>query len=308
MPVDPAIQFFLDAVAARSAEAGPPADPLAAARAGVHAMFGSQSAPEVPFVERAVPGPVGDIPIRVYDTGTPGPKPVFVFFHGGGFISGSPASHDASTRRLAVAADCVVVSVDYRLAPEHPFPAGVEDCQAVLEWVAAHAASIGGDPSRLAIGGDSAGGNLAAVVAVMNRDRGGPAVALQALVYPVIDPACDSATMVANAEGFMLTSASMRWMWSMYATPEQQQSPYANPMRSPSLAGLPPAVVITAEYDPLCAEGETYAAALTAAGVPTTLRRFDGMIHGFFSLYDLTPAAAESVEVVAGALRTAWGR
>jgi len=235
------------------------------------------------------------------------PLPVLVLFHGGGFIAGSPDSHDGGARELCALAQAIVVSVDYRLAPENRFPAAAEDCHAALLWAAAHAAELGGDATRLAITGDSAGGNLAAAVALMNRDRGGPALALQVLVYPVIDPACATPSARANGEGYLLTTASMKWMWSLYVNgADDYANPYAAPIAAASLAGLPPALVITAEFDPLRDEGEAYGRALEAAGVPTTISRYDGMIHGFASCFDITPRAREAAGEVARALQAAW--
>jgi acetyl esterase len=311
MPLDPSFRSLLDALAARAA--GPPAaDPVAAARGGLAAMFTHAAAPAVAAVDRMIPGPTADIPVRIYTPdGDSGPDgwPVIVLFHGGGFIAGDPDSHDGGARELCAQAEAIVVSVDYRLAPEHKFPAAADDCLAALWWAAEHAGEFGGDRSRLAITGDSAGGNLAAAVARMNRDRGGPPLALQGLVYPVIDPACDSPSAKANAEGYLLTTASMKWMWSLYVNgADDYANPYAAPVAAASLAGLPPALIITAEFDPLRDEGEAYGRALEAAGVPVTISRYDGMIHGFASCFDITPRAREAAGELAGALRSAWAR
>ncbi len=277
-------------------------------------MFTHAAAPAVAVVDRTIPGHDGgaEIPVRIYTPdgdGGPAGWPVVVMYHGGGFIAGSPDSHDGGARELCAQAEAIVVSVDYRLAPEHKFPAAAEDCHAALRWAAAHARELGGDPTRLAITGDSAGGNLAAAVALMNRDRGGPPIALQALVYPVIDPACDSPSAVANREGYLLTTASMQWMWSEYVNgADDHANPYAAPVAAASLAGLPPALIITAEFDPLRDEGEAYGRALAAAGVPVTISRYDGMIHGFASCFDITPRARDAAGEVAEALRSAWAR
>jgi acetyl esterase len=311
MPLDPSFRPVLDAIAQRGAVA-PGDDPVAAARAGIGAMFTHANAPAVQAVDRTIPGPVGfggEIPVRIYtpDNPTGAALPIVVLFHGGGFIAGSPDSHDGGTRELCAQAGAIVVSVDYRLAPEHKFPAAAEDCHAALLWAAEHAAELGGDATRLAITGDSAGGNLAAAVALMNRDRGGPPLALQALVYPVIDPACATPSAVANGEGYLLTTASMKWMWSLYVNgAEDYANPYAAPVAAASLAGLPPALVITAEFDPLRDEGEAYGRALEAAGVPVTITRYDGMIHGFASCFDITPRAGEATGEIARALKAAW--
>jgi acetyl esterase len=273
-------------------------------------LFTHANAPAVRVDDRFIEGPEGgaEIPVRIYTPDGDGEAfPILVLFHGGGFIAGSPDSHDGGARELCAQARAIVVSVDYRLAPEHKFPAAAEDCYAALLWAAAHGAEFGGDPTRLAITGDSAGGNLAAAVALMNRDRGGPPLALQVLVYPVIDPACATPSAIANSEGYLLTTASMKWMWSLYVNGDDDYAnPYAAPIAADDLAGLPPALVITAEFDPLRDEGEAYGRALEAAGVPVTISRYDGMIHGFASCFDITPRAGEAAGEVARALRNAW--
>jgi len=315
MPLDPCFRPLLDAMAARAAAGGAVADPIAAARGGVGAMFTHAAAPSVAVLDRTIPGPGGELPVRIYrpepsadsSAGAAASLPIVVLFHGGGFIAGSPDSHDGGTRELCAQAGAIVISVDYRLAPEHKFPAAAEDCHAAVLWAAAHAGELGGDATRLAITGDSAGGNLAAAVALMNRDRGGPPLALQALVYPVTDPACATPSATANGEGYMLTTASMRWMWSLYVNgPDDYANPYAAPVAASSLAGLPPALIITAEFDPLRDEGEAYGQALAAAGVPVTISRYNGMIHGFASCHDITPRANEAVGEIARALHSAW--
>jgi acetyl esterase len=310
VPVDPAFAPVLDAISAMPPPP-PDSDPVASARAATGAMFVHPSPPDVAVEDRTVPGLDGapDVPIRVYrPRSLSAPAGVLVYFHGGGFIAGSVESHDGTVRELAEGAGCVAVSVEYRLAPEHPYPAPLDDCIAALRWVAAHAAEIGGDPTRLAIGGDSAGGNLAAAVALRNRDEGGPALALQLLVYPVIDVACSTPSMTSNGTGYMLTADSMRWMWSTYLGGEDRSSdPYACPAAAADLRGLPPAYVVTAEFDPLRDEGEAYAAALRAAGVPTEQVRYDGQIHGFFSMYALAPQSKVATEAAGAALRAALG-
>ena len=202
-----------------------------------------------------------------------------------------------------------MVAMEYRLAPEHQFPAAPEDCYAATQWVAAHATAIGGDPTRLALGGDSAGGNLTAVVAQMVRDLGGPALCYQLLVYPVTDHNYDTASYRANAEGYLLTRDAMVWFWNHYLrSPADGSNPMASPLRADNLRGLPPAMVITAEFDPLRDEGEAYAARLQEAGVPVTLKRYDGMIHGFFCLGTVLEQGKQAIEDAAAALRTAFAR
>jgi len=264
--------------------------------------------PEVAMVkDLEVPGPGGPIPLRVYRPSQQADLPVLVYLHGGGWTICSIETHDPTCRELANGAGCVVVSVEYRLAPEHRFPAAPEDCYAALGWVARHAASLGGDPARIAMGGDSAGGNLTAAVSLMARDRGGPRLVHQLLVYPVTDHAFDTDSYRENAEGWLLTRETMQSFWGHYLGREEDgRHPYASPLRAPDLAGLPPAHVITAEYDPLRDEGEAYARRLAAAGVPVVQRRYDGMIHGFFGFTELIDRAREAVADAARELRRAF--
>jgi acetyl esterase len=280
------------------------------ARAAILALTGAAGPPEeVAKVEnRGVPGPQGDIPVRIYTPAGRAPFPLLVYFHGGGWVIGSIESHDGICRQLANAAGCVVVSVDYRLAPEHPFPAAAEDAYAATRWVAANAASLGGDPRHLAVGGDSAGGNLSAVVALMARDRGGPPLVFQLLVYPVTDdPSAGHASYRENAEGYFLTSDVMHWFWNHYCGSGADPSDaYLCPLRARDVGRLPPAFVITAEFDPLRDEGEKYAARLGEAGVRVELKRYPGMIHGFFGMGAFLTQAREATKDTAAALRAAF--
>jgi acetyl esterase len=229
---------------------------------------------------------------------------VLVYFHGGGWVLGGLETHDGVCRGLANGAACVVVSVDYRLAPENKFPAAAEDCYAAAAWVAKHAPVIGGDPRRIAVGGDSAGGNLSAVVALMAGDRQGPELSLQLLVYPVTDSACDTPSYRENAEGYLLTRDAMAWFWNHYVRDDRDRiNPHAAPLRAGNVAGTPPALVITAEFDPLRDEGEAYARRLEAAGVPVTLTRYDGMIHGFFGMTMVMDKARAAMHEATMALR-----
>jgi acetyl esterase len=303
MPVSPEVQTILDLLPKDSPglEAFAPAE----ARALYREMALLTAPPRRDAEQRNIPGPAGEMAVRVY---RPGGTPVgtLVWFHGGGFVIGDLDTAERAAASLADASGSVVVSVDYRLAPEHPFPAAAEDCYAALCWVADNAARLGGSADRVAVGGDSAGGNLAAVTALMARDRGGPAVTFQLLVYPVIDAAMDSPSYQANAEGYLLTARTMRWFWQCYLrSPGDVSSPLASPIRAVDLSGLAPALVITAEYDPLRDEGEAYGARLAAAGVPTTVSRYDGQIHGFFAQAEYGtggPAAlAEAAEALAHA-------
>jgi acetyl esterase len=208
---------------------------------------------------------------------------------------------------MAKAADCVVVSVDYRLAPEDRFPRAVEDCFAALTWAVEVAESLGADSARVSVGGDSAGGNMAAVVALMARDRGGPTISSQLLIYPVIDIDFETRSYVDNATGYLLTKPMMQWFWDLYLEDESHaRAPYACPINASDLSDLAPAIVLTAQYDPLRDEGERYAAALAAAGVATTQRRYDGMVHGFFAMTAILDRAREAVAFAASELNAHW--
>ena len=247
--------------------------------------------------------------MRIYTPQGSGPFPVLVYFHGGGWVIGNVDTHDPTCRTLTNAAGCVVVSVDYRLAPEHKFPAAVDDCYAATQWVAANAAAINGDSSRIAIGGDSAGGNLTAVVAIEARDKGGPPLVFQLLVYPVTDYSFSTPSYRDNGDGYLLTKDSMVWFWDHYLRSEADGQDYrASPLRASDLTGLPPALVITAEYDPLRDEGEAYAARLQEAGVSVTCTRYDGMIHGFYGLTAVVDQARKAVEESVAALRASFAR
>jgi acetyl esterase len=232
--------------------------------------------------DRLLPGPYGDIPVRIYHPEHRGSVPMLVYFHGGGWVVGNLVTVDAFCRSITNLAPCAVVSVNYRHAPEHKFPIPVEDAYAATHWVATHAGALSGDAARLAVGGTSAGGTQAAVVALMARDRGGPPIACQLLIVPVIDHNFETASYRENAEGYGLTAEAMRWYWQHYLPRETDGAhPYASPIRTSSLRGLPPSIVVTAELDPLRDEGEAYAARLRAEGVPVVARRYDGMIHGY---------------------------
>jgi acetyl esterase len=223
------------------------------------------------------------VPARVYRPAADEVLPTVVYVHGGGWVVGSVQSYDASCRALAARTPAVVVSVDYRLAPEHPFPAAVDDAWKAMQWVAEHAAELGADPQRLVVAGDSAGGNLAAVVALRARDAGVP-LALQVLIYPVIDADLDSSGYARLGQGLNLTRAKMAWYWSCYLGGADGANPDASPLRARDLAGVAPALVLTAEFDPLVDEGAAYARRLRESGVSTTLTQYDGQIHGFLRL------------------------
>ncbi|WP_158436368.1 alpha/beta hydrolase [Nocardia nova] len=248
-----------------------------------------------------------DIPVRVYTPhGGSGPLPVIMFCHGGGFVICSIDSHDQFCREMANSAAAVVVSVEYRRAPEHRFPAAAEDAYAVLCWIAGAAGDFGGDPARIAVAGDSAGGNLAAVAALMARDRSGPAVTAQVLMYPMLDPTRSSASYRDNAQGYFVTDDHLRWYWDQYLGEGDGADPYAAPLLADP-SNLPPAHIATAEFDPLRDEGEEYGQRLATAGVPVEVHRYDGMFHGFMTMGDALPETAVANERAFAALRRAFG-
>jgi len=314
MPLHPQVAALVQAMAAN-----PDAKPTheqspKVARDGYRAlaaMFGP--APEVAKLEdRTIPGPASEIPIRVYTPEGAGPFGVLVFYHGGGWTIGDLDTHDRECRLICNQAGCVVVAVDYRLAPEHRFPAAVDDAFAALEWVGRNAAELGGDPKRLAVGGDSAGGNLSAVVALLARDRHGPPLRFQLLVYPAVDMRLDVddyRSRVQNEDGPFLLLESMRYFSGHYlgdgGRSAERGDFRASPLLAASHRGLPPALVVTAEFDPLRDEGEAYARALEAANVPVRLHSFDGMPHVFFQLSAILEDGRDLIDEASAALREA---
>jgi acetyl esterase len=249
-------------------------------------------------LERSIPGPGGPLAIRVYTPPGIGPFPLILCFHGGGWVAGNLDSYDAGARNLCAGVPAVTVSLDYRLAPEHQFPAATEDCLAALRWVAAHASELGATAARIAVAGDSSGGNLAAVTALRARDEGGPRLAGQLLVYPVTaHHTRGTRSYSENAEGYLLTREVMEFFWATYLVASTQvRNPHVAPLEAPDLRGLPPAMVITAEFDPLRDEGEEYGRRLQQAGVPTVVSRYEGMIHGFFSLTGILDKADAALD------------
>jgi acetyl esterase/lipase len=258
-------------------------------------------------LDRVLRGRGRGVPVRVYMPEAPRPLPVLVYFLGGGWVLGSLNAVDAVCRRLANATPCAVVSVAYRRAPEHPFPTGLEDCYAATRWVAEHGAELSLDPDRLAVGGASAGGNLAAGVALLARERKGPKLVLQLLVYPPLDHRADTSSIRQPLDPLLLGARDVAWCWSHYlADPADGDDPLASPLRAADLRGLPAALVITAELDPLRDQGESYAARLDEAGVATERVRFDGAVHGFFSKAERFDAAADAQALAAAGLRRAF--
>ena len=253
----------------------------------------------------------GSLAMRVYtptlaDAKDPGSLPGLVFFHGGGWVIGSLESHDATCRKIANRSGAVIVAVDYRLSPETKFPGAIHDAFEATQWVADNASKLGIDPHRLAVGGDSCGGNLATVTAMRCRDEGGPSLALQVMVYPVTNlSATDTESYREFAEDHFLTKVAMDWFRGLYLNgPEDARSPWASPLLASNLRGLPPALLITAECDPLRDEGEAYGARLQEAGVPVTISRYAGMIHPFFAMSGVIDGARKAVDEVAAAIRS----
>jgi acetyl esterase len=305
VPVKPEVQSILDLLNA----AAIPLDEQTPAqlRAGFAQMAVAEGEPVGAIVDHEVDGPNGPFTIRTYRPAAAAEAdglPVLVWFHGGGFVLGDLATTDSTACALANGSGALVASVDYHLAPEHPFPAAVDDAATAIDWVVANADDLGVDPARLAVGGDSAGGNLAAVATQLAKAARRPAIAFQLLVYPVTDLAGDYPSMRDNAEGYFLTAPIMEWFAQHYLGGRDGSNPRVSPMRSTDLSGLPPALVITAEFDPLRDEGEAYAAALEAAGVPVEQVRFDGEIHGFFGM-DFLPDCVEARALASRALRHA---
>ncbi len=282
MPLHPHIQATLAA-----AQGGTPYHQLPITMARAQARLGYPPRKQVVAVgvvrDSVIPGPAGGLPVRVYAPVAPGPHPLMVFFHGSGFVLLDLDTHDDLCRRLCAGADCVVVSVDYRLAPEHKFPAASDDCLAAARWAAQHAASLGADPARMVVAGDSAGACLAAVTAIRLRDEGGPALRGQLLFYPVTAyPSPPPASYATYGTGYGLTTEGMHWFWRQYlADPSQAGHAHVSPLRVESACGLPAACVLVAEYDVLRDEGEAYAERMRAAGIATVSHRYDGMNHGF---------------------------
>jgi acetyl esterase len=248
------------------------------------------------------------VPVRIYRPSPDPELPVVVYLHGGGWTIGSVEQFDPILRQVANTTEAIVVAPDYRLAPEHPFPAPLDDCWQAVQWTAKNAASFGGDPSRLALMGDSAGGNLSAVCALLARDAGAPDIAMQVLVYPVTNCEFTTSSYAENRDGYLLTQEEMRWFFSCYCRGGVDPSDWRiSPLRAPDVAGVAPALVITAEFDPLRDEGEAYARRLQDAGVPVEVKRYDGMIHAFFGLSGAFDASRDALSLAETALQRAFG-
>ena len=254
--------------------------------------------------DRSIPGPGGEIPIRLYYPSGDAPFATLVYFHGGGWVIGDLDTHHAFCHALAKTSGCLVVAVDYRLAPEHRYPAAVEDAYAATQWIVENSALIQADADRFAVCGDSAGGHLAAVVSLMARDRKGPRIDLQILIYPIADCRFDTPSYEENRDGYMLTRDLMKWFWNHFINDDREtDDPYVSPLRAKNFSNLPPALILTAEYDPLRDEGEAYGKKLQEAGVNVTLSRYPGMIHAFIRMFAVLDKANDALEQVAGMLR-----
>lgn len=306
----PQAQALLDVIRSNGV---PPTHGLSieSARGALDLFFGSQEAEPVADVrDLSFPGPDSDIPVRIYEPEGDRPFPVCVFFHGGGWALGNLDCYDSVCTRLANRADCLVVSVDYRLAPEHPFPAAPADCYAATEWAIKNAEHLGGDPERIAVAGDSAGGNLAAVVSLMARDRGEPEIAHQGLVYPAVNPGGieEFDSYHENSEGYFLELESMELYYDLYIeNPIDARNPYAFPLQARDLSDLPPATIVSAGFDPLRDEDFAYEERLKEAGVSVAHHHFEDMIHGFCSMTDELDAAEEGIDAIAEGLYGAFG-
>jgi acetyl esterase len=312
MALDPQVQAVLDLVATAGRPAYHTLSPKDARQLFLETRPASTpTPPEIGSVKNVVAEtPQGAIPLRVYrPAGVPAttPLPAYVYFHGGGWVIGDLETHDVLCRQLTAASGASVISVDYRLAPEHKFPAAADDAWAATRWVVAHAGELGLDGRRLAVGGDSAGGNLAAVVALMARDAGGPAIALQVLIYPVTDVMSETRSYADFADGYLLTRDSMRWFTAHYLKSKDDARDWrVSPLRAPSLAGLPPALIVTAGFDPLRDEGEIYAGRLRDAGDTVDYVCYGGMIHGFMGMGKLIDTAGRAISHIGGSLRQAF--
>lgn len=308
----PEVRQYVDVLTAAFPDIGGTVTDAVEARRILDASLMPFGRPKVGGVaDRTIPGPAGapELPVRIYrplaEAG-PGPWPTVVFFHGGGWVLGGLNSHDRLCRQICRDAGAVVVAVDYRLAPEVRFPVPIEDAYAAVCWAADHIGELGGEPGALVVAGDSAGGNLATCAMLLGRERGGPEVALQVLVYPATDAALDTASHRTNADGYYLTGAHVRWFREQYLGPDGDIShPLASPLRA-DLTGLPPAHIVTAGCDPVCDEGQAYAARLAEAGVRVTEAHFPGMFHGFLALSNVVDEAKEAfagvTEVIAQTL------
>jgi len=311
MALDPTIRKLLDMAAASGRPAInslPPPETrqmMRDTRAPVQGAFLDSVAAD----DRRIPGPAGEIPVRIYrpkSAPASAKLPLLVYFHGGGWVIGDIETHHTMCQRLSEAGNLAVVSVDYRLAPEHRFPASVDDCWAATVWASANAASIGAEGSRIAVGGDSAGGTLAAVVALMARDRGGVQIGFQLLLYPAVDALANTGSLAKNADGYLLTREAMVWFYDHYIPDAADRSDWrASPLRARTFAGLPPAMIVTAGFDPLLDEARVYADRLAHDGVTVEYVEHGSMIHGFLGMPGVLPQARRGLAMAGQAVREA---
>jgi len=311
MALDPTVRKLLDMAAASGRPALNSLPPPAARQMMRETRAPVQGAllDSVVSDDRRIPGPAGEIAVRIYrprTAATAAKLPLLVYFHGGGWVIGDIETHHTMCQRLCDAGSLVVVSVDYRLAPEHRFPASVDDCWAATVWASANAASIGAEGSRIAVGGDSAGGNLAAVVALMARDRGGVQIGFQLLLYPAVDALTNTGSLARNADGYLLTREAMGWFYDHYIPDAADRSDWrASPLRARTFAGLPPAMIVTAGFDPLLDEGRLYADRLAHDGVTVEYVEYGSMIHGFLGMPGVLPQARRGLALAGQAVREA---
>jgi acetyl esterase len=311
MPLDPRLQAFMEQTGLLVKPGSVPREHevlLAELRESAKKVIivpESELAPIAQVENHAIPGPVGDIPVRLYTPEGTGPFPVLLFFQKS-WCAGNLDTHEIICRSLCHGAGCLVMTVDYRLAPEDPFPAALEDCYAATCWIAAHAAEFHGEPKRIAVGGESGGGNFAAAIALISRDRGGPALTFQLLICPAADFRVTTASWK-DYDGYMMNREEFLIVRDFYAPSEDERlNPYAAPSLAPNLHELPPALIITAECDPLRDGGELYGQRLLEAGVPVTVSRYDGMVHSFMHLRSLVPQANQALDEAIQALRNAF--
>jgi acetyl esterase len=307
MPLDPQVQALIASTAGTKPVEEMTTQEMRDSLEARARMTGGPPEAVAQVTDTTLPGPAGPLTARIYVPDAALPMPGLVFFHGGGWARGSLQTHDVLCRALANGASCVVISVDYRMAPEYQFPAAADDAIAATNWVAANADALGIDAGRLAVGGDSAGGNLAAAVALALRDESGPALAHQLLIYPVLNRDFETTSYKANATGYMLTRAAMQHYWRLYLREESDgDDPRASPLRAASLANLPAATIVTAEYDPLLDEGRAYAGRLRQAGVQVEYREYAGLVHGFATSAGAIDAGRAAVQDCASSLRAAF--
>lgn len=311
MPIDPQVQAVLDQL---NAAGSPPFTEMTVAEARAASMTAFADlvgAPEAisSVVNRFIPGPTSDLPVRIYVPEQQSrPSGALVYFHGSGWVVQNIDVSDAPARAVANRTGCTVIAVNYQKAPEHKFPVPFDDAYAAVTWVAEHADELSIDPQRIGVMGDSAGGNLAAAVCLKAQARGTPAIACQVLIYPATDFGWDKPSAIKNAEGLVLERSTMQWFWSHYlASDSEADNPFVSPLRAPSLAGLPPAFIVTAEFDPLCDDGELYGERLRQAGVPVKVHRYEGVTHGFFWMSGVVDQSRQLIDEIGAEVRAIFG-